>query len=1322
MKKIVLFILSILIICNISIAEGNLLLNSGFETLNSKGLASNFYTDAYRDPSFISIFKIAQKAHTGKHSAYIRNAGLNDARFVQTRAVEPNSFYKLSGYIMASGIKEGKGANLSIEGVYTFTEPIYDTNGQWQYVELYGKTGKNQRELSVYARLGGYSGESAGEAYFDDISLEKIDYVPQDYSNWYREVQDAKPELKTESGNKLNRNAIILALSVYLIIVVFAIKFLRNVKLKQANIYIFLVLLVAFVLRVILAISIQGHSIDMGCFMGWGNQIYAHGIGEFYSKTNFCDYPPAYMLVLYINTFIIKTFGITDRGVWLTIKLVPILADIFTILLIYKIAYKKGQNALLISVLYAFNPLIIITGSVWGQIDSVFALLIVLACYSLLQNRIDIAIPIYTLSCLVKPQGLVFGPIALVYMINILRHNILWKRLAIGILLSIIVFAVIVVPFTPSGQGIDWIVKKYTDTLSSYEFATINTSNIFYLMNANWKPQSNSISILFAIIWTTVLLLASVYILLKHKLSFTQIKKISKPTLAGLLLLVYAIAFIAVYVSDNSYLAFSTLNIIAILLTAGVLVFVLNKDRIAYILALALLCMYCLTVRMHERYLYTSIALFFIDYAYSKNIKSLIMGLLSSLAVYINVAIVLDNTIVLGVERGHLNNDTQMLANILSMYNCIIMWLGLYFCFTEEIKITSKSSASMSLAEKHLHFNKHIFIDRIDITIMLGIMLVYSLFGFYKLGSTTNPQTMFTSSASGETVVFELEKECDFNILYYGGINYNSVHFSTSNDNITYGEEYPAELNQGQIFKWNYLCKEVQNGESKSYFTHNPILLHGKYIRLSMDEAGVNLGEIIVREPSTDGVVGKRINIKAISHEGQDSDFSRTPKEYLYDEQNSLSGEPSYYNSTYFDEIYHARTGYEFLHNIRPYESSHPPLGKLFMSLGIMLFGMTPFGYRFFGVLVGVLMLPVLYISSKYLFNNRKLATSASIIFALDLMHLAQTRIATIDSYPVLFIMLSYMFMLKYIRLNHFAISLNKTFTPLLLCGICFGLSVASKWIGLYAGVGLAIMFFTSQYMQIQAGVFAKKHLTSNSTSVEREAADSYMYRFVQTCAHCVFYFIIIPCIIYYICYIPYFASTGGITLNKLLSEQQGMLNYHSSPGLGMDHPYYSPWWQWPFILKPMWYSLSYYEPKGLSQTIYCMGNPAIYYIGALAIIVTILIFVYKLFSKNKEGIFIPYAVTIGFISQYLPWVLVPRGTYMYHYFASVPFIILATMYIFYLLYTKLGAYKKLINILLIVFILISFAMFIGFYPYASGIMVSNKWLDAMKWFKGITY
>lgn len=79
----------------------------------------------------------------------------------------------------------------------------------------------------------------------------------------------------------------------------------------------------------------------------------------------------------------------------------------------------------------------------------------------------------------------------------------------------------------------------------------------------------------------------------------------------------------------------------------------------------------------------------------------------------------------------------------------------------------------------------------------------------------------------------------------------------------------------------------------------------------------------------------------------------------LFDEQDAVPEATSQLNSMYFDEIYHGRTGYEQLHRLPVYETTHPPLGKDFIMLGIALFGMTAFGWRFAGTLFGVLLVPL---------------------------------------------------------------------------------------------------------------------------------------------------------------------------------------------------------------------------------------------------------------------------------------------------------------------------------------------------------------------------
>ena len=90
--------------------------------------------------------------------------------------------------------------------------------------------------------------------------------------------------------------------------------------------------------------------------------------------------------------------------------------------------------------------------------------------------------------------------------------------------------------------------------------------------------------------------------------------------------------------------------------------------------------------------------------------------------------------------------------------------------------------------------------------------------------------------------------------------------------------------------------------------------------------------------------------------------------------------------------------------------------------------------------------------------------------------------------------------------------------------------------------------------------------------------------------------------------------------------------------------------------------------------------------------------------------------IAVGFLSAYLPWVLVPRLTFIYHYFASVPFIILATAWGLQKISLRRPRAGKIFSIVLCAAALL---LFIGFYPLASGHEVPRSWCDFMNWFKG---
>ena len=74
---------------------------------------------------------------------------------------------------------------------------------------------------------------------------------------------------------------------------------------------------------------------------------------------------------------------------------------------------------------------------------------------------------------------------------------------------------------------------------------------------------------------------------------------------------------------------------------------------------------------------------------------------------------------------------------------------------------------------------------------------------------------------------------------------------------------------------------------------------------------------------------------------------------------------------------------------------------------------------------------------------------------------------------------------------------------------------------------------------------------------------------------------------------------------------------------------------------------------------------------------------------------------------------------YIYHYFASVPFIILATAWWL----DRLPRSRPRLRMgVMALYLVGALAFFVMFFPYASGWLTSTGWLDAMKWFSKLYY
>ena len=537
--------------------------------------------------------------------------------------------------------------------------------------------------------------------------------------------------------------------------------------------------------------------------------------------------------------------------------------------------------------------------------------------------------------------------------------------------------------------------------------------------------------------------------------------------------------------------------------------------------------------------------------------------------------------------------------------------------------------------------------------LIIGIMVVvYSIISFINLGSFTNPQTFLEFQYSGEEASFTLAEAKEIShIRMYSGPEVGSYDIFISSDGNNY--EQATTVTQNSVFAWNDFQID------KSF----------QYLKIISKNEGSYVGEIQLYDN-----YGNKVELTA---------ESETAK-LLIDEKDTVPATISYLNSTYFDEIYFARSAYEYIHGIPTVEWVHPPLGKLIMAIPVLLFGMSTFAYRLMGNIAGILMIPVIYSLAKNIFKNRKWAILAGLLMMFDCFHFAQTRMGTVDSFLVLFIMLSALFMYKYIVLENDA-KLKTKLGNLFLSGLFIGCAIATKWTGLYAGLALAIVFFANMIYR-NVGKHKEK--------------DKDLGKIILACF---VFFVGIPLLIYILSYllfpVVYPGKVEGIS--GLIKQTQDMYTYHST--LEATHPFTSEWYTWPAMIKPVWYYVGYFggDMKG---TIVGIGNPAIWWFGIIA---SIFVLIMALLRRKREDWFI----LVFILATWLPYVFIGRIMFMYHYFPTLPFIMLAIVALIKFITEKIRN-----NSVYLFYVGVVILLFTYFYPVISGMITSDKYIETIRW------
>lgn len=1006
-----------------------------------------------------------------------------------------------------------------------------------------------------------------------------------------------------------------------------------------------MLLWIGFVLRIVIAPLGLSFPNDIGLFRYWAQEG-AKDLVHIYSNASYLDYPPFYIYILSMIGTIANVLGLSgdDSLYVLLLKLPSILADLATAYLLYKLAKDRlpGSWPLAVAGLYIFNPSVILDTAIWGQVDSFLVMLLAAGFYLLDSGMPELCALPFAAAVLTKPQGLILMPVVLFELIKRKDIKLLLKAAAYGIGMIVL----LALPFSLV-EGPMWLIDLYKNTTGNYTYASLNAFNFFAMLGDNLRQDSET------------------FVLFSYK--------------------VWGYAFI----------------VLTVLYTA--VIYIRGKGRhLTYLGGLLLsLGVFVLSVRMHERYMFPAMFFLLALFVMTQDKRALALYGVASFTSFTNVYAVLEKMLRLG--DGHLYMSDiaiRIITQVFSAINVILLIYVLAWAWKvanparinkyhllsckgrpdrdEDLRPEDAKPKTGSNGAGLRGALPRIRAGRIDVIIMAVMTAVYLVIALINLGGFEVPQTEWLAEKVTQGFIIELPQETYVKRLsYYCGLGEKGDYNVWVMDSEGQYELLDEKIKDDEFYKWRAL--DISRNVTS--------------IKVQARDIKGSLLEIALFGEDTE----KPLEITLKNLDGTPVEKG-DPLYNLIDEQDIAKYTHTFMTGTYFDEIYHPRTAYEHLHKIRPYEWTHPPLGKILIAVGIKLFGMNTFGWRIIGTLCGAAMIPLMYMFGLKLFKKSFYGFCAAFLMMFDLMHFAQTRLATIDSYTTFFVILMYYFMMDYYLNKSYTRGFVRSLVPLFLSGLFFGLGAATKWSALYAAPGLAVIFFLAKYNEFKDYWHYKRLSADERPAWVKRFIPAYWY---GTLLSCVVFFMIIPAAIYLLSYIPYL-QVEGIAFKDIFEYQKRMYNYHS--GLEATHSFQSPWWSWPLIIRPIWYYKAPDMPAGLVSTISSLGNPAVWWAGLAAYFYALK----ETVVKRKKALLL----VIPIISQILPWTLISRAAFIYHFFPIIPFMMLAVVYVIKKLENK-GLERKWVY----AYLALVLVLFIAYYPVVSGLTIPRVYAEFLELF-----
>jgi Gpi18-like mannosyltransferase len=228
----------------------------------------------------------------------------------------------------------------------------------------------------------------------------------------------------------------------------------------------------ALALRIAL---LHGENEDTGVFTVWLDHLQRFGVADFLSTEFRTNYTPLYLYQLVVGNWLFP--GSADL---LVLKYLPIACDVLAAVFAWKIVrlrHPRGNLPALAFLVVLLAPTVVLNGSYWGQIDSVWTAWLLACVYFLLVRREALAFLSYGVALAVKVQAVFLLPLLVALA---LRRYVRWRMFA----LVPAVYLVTLVPALLAGRSFGSLVDLYREQAGYFGELTLNAPNLYA-----WIPE-----------------------------------------------------------------------------------------------------------------------------------------------------------------------------------------------------------------------------------------------------------------------------------------------------------------------------------------------------------------------------------------------------------------------------------------------------------------------------------------------------------------------------------------------------------------------------------------------------------------------------------------------------------------------------------------------------------------------------------------------------------------------------------------------------------------------------------------------------------------